>query len=222
MSCHRPQIVPAYLMVLLWLAAPTLANPVPVRVVLLGDSYISSHNVDPKRAFAVQLEAALNAEEPLAQIISTDYTATTSRGVARLKSFLETDSILGGSGPKVVILELGSNDCFRYKLEETEANLDAILKVFANLHIPVLVAGTTPYTTCERRGQPDYSARYVQMFAALAQKYGDLYYREFKEGVGDHSELMQGDRDHPTAEGDAVIVARILPLVRELVVRAQR
>ena len=222
MSCHLHRSVPAFLMVLLWLAGSSLAEAVPVRIVLFGDSYISSHNVDPKLAFGVQLEAALNANGPLVHVVSTDYTSTTSRGVARLKGLLETESILGGTSPKVVILELGSNDCFRFKLEDTQANLDAILKVLADLHIPVLVTGTTPYTTCQRRGQTDYNALYVQMFADLATKYGALYYRDFKEGVGDHPELMQADRDHPTAEGDTVIVAKMLPVVRELVAQAQR
>ena len=210
-----------FLLALPWLAGSSLAEAVPVRIVLFGDSYISSHNVDPKLAFGVQLEAALNANGPLVHVASTDYTETTARGVARLESLLATESILGGIGPKVVILELGSNDCFRYKLEETQANLDAILKVLADLKIPVLVAGTIPYTTCNRRGRQDYDALYVQMFADLATKYGDLYYRDFKDGVGDHPELMQADRDHPTAEGDAVIVARILPVVEILVARAK-
>ena len=209
------------LLALLWLAGSALAEAVPVRIVLFGDSYISSHNVDPKLAFGVQLEAALNANGPLVLVTSTGYTATAARGVARLESFLATESMLGGIGPKVVILELGSNDCFRFKLEETQANLDAILKVLANLHIPVLVAGTTPYTTCKQRVRPDYDALYVQMFADLATKYGDLYYRDFKDGVGDHPELMQDDRDHPTAEGDAVIVAKIRPVVEMLVARAK-
>jgi acyl-CoA thioesterase I len=210
-----------FFLALPWLAGSALAEAVRVRIVLFGDSYISSHNVDPKLAFGVKLEAALNANGPLVHVTSTDYTATAARGVARLESFLATESILGGIGPKVVILELGSNDCFRFKLEETQANLDAILQVLADQHIPVLVAGTTPYTSCEHRAGANYNALYVQMFADLATKYGDLYYRDFKDGVGDHPELMQDDRDHPTAEGDAVIVARILPVVEMLVARAK-
>ena len=212
----------AFLLASPWLTGSALAEAVPIRIVLFGDSYISSHNVEPKRAFAVQLEAALNANGPLVQIVSTDYTSTTLRGVARLKDFLDTEGILGDASPKVVILELGSNDCFRYKLEETQANLDAILKVLADQNIPVLVAGTTPYSTCKRRGQLNYDELYVQMFADLASKYGDLYYRDFKEGVGDHPELLQSDHDHPTAEGDAAIVARMLPVVGELIARAQQ
>lgn len=210
-----------FLLALPWLVGSALAEDVPVRVVLFGDSYISSHNVHPKLAFEVQLEAALNANGQMVDVISTSYTATTSRGVARLKGFLETESVLGGTGPKVVIVELGSNDCFNFKLEETQANLDAILKDLADLNIPVLVVGTTPYTSCKQRVRLDYDVLYVQMFADLANKYGDLYYRDFKDGVGDHPELMQADRDHPTAEGDAVIVAKIRPVVEMLVARAR-
>ena len=205
-----------------WLAGAALAEAVPVRIVLFGDSYISSYGVDFDRKFKVQLETALNAGGPLVHVIDTGYTATTYSGLVRLPSLFAADSILGGTEPKAVILELGSNDCeSSRKLEESHANLDAILKALADRHIPVLVAGTKAYDSCDRIIGPNYNARYTQMFAELADKYGDLYYRDFKDGVGDHPELMQGDRDHPTADGDAVIVARILPVVSALVARAQ-
>lgn len=204
----------------LWLAGPAWAEVVPVRIVLLGDSYIASYGVDSGHRFEEQMEAALNANGPLVQVVDTGYTSTSFRGVEHLKSLLESEDDLGGNGPKAVILELGSNDCARYKLEETQANLDAILKSLADRHIPVLVVGTTPYTGCERKDRPNYKALYVQMFADLADRYGNLYYRDFKEGVGGHPELMQGDHDHPTAEGDAAIVAKMLPVVEELVARA--
>ena len=215
-------IVLKSLLIPLSLAGSAWAEVVPVRIVLLGDSYVASYGVDSVHSFEEQLEAALNADGPLVQVVGTGYTSTAFRGVEHLKSLLESEDELGGNGPKAVILELGSNDCARYTLEQTQASLDAILKSLADRHIPVLVAGTTPYTGCERKDRPNYKALYVQMFANLADRYGALYYRDFKDGVGDHPELMQGDHDHPTAKGDAVIVARMLPVVRELVARAQQ
>ena len=211
-----------FLLVSPWLSGSVLGETAPVRLVLIGNSYISSHGVPLDRTFDVQLEKALNASGSSVQVVGSGYTATASKGVERLKSLLETENVLGGAGQKAVILELGSNDCFRHTLEETQTSLDAILKTLADQRIPVLVAGTTPYDTCPRKDWPNHEVRYVQMFADLAAKYGGLYYKDFKEGVGDHPELMQSDRDHPTAEGDAVIVSNILPIVRELVARAQR
>mgnify|MGYP000653238313 CR=1 FL=1 len=210
------------LLALAWLPSSVQADDLPVRIVLFGDSYIASYGVDSARKFEVQLESALIANGQAVEVVGTGYTSTAFRGVDQVKSFLEAEDILGGNGPKVVILELGSNDCGRYKLDETQANLETILKALADQHIPVLVAGTMPYDMCENKDRPNYKALYIQMFADLAAKYGDLYYRDFKEGVGDHPELMQGDRDHPMADGDAVIVANILPSVVELVARAKQ
>lgn len=218
LSARRLAIFPA---LLLCLTVPAPAENLPVRVVLMGDSYITSFGVDTKDTFGVGLEAALKADGLLVQVTDTGYVATAYRGREGLDRFLTSEIFLGGTGPRAVILELGSNDCGRYTLEETQASLDAVLAELANRQIPVLVVGTTAYDTCPIKDRPDYPARYVQMFADLAAKYGDLYYRDFKEGVSGHPDLMQSDRDHPNRDGDAVIVANMLPIVRELVARAQ-
>lgn len=212
----------AILLALPSLTNSALAEAMPVRIVLFGDSYISSYGVDTKDGFAVRLEAALKADGLSALVVDTGYTATAFEGARRMDSLFNGTVFLGGSGPKAVILELGSNDCRRYRLEETQASLETILQAMADRHIPVLVAGTTAYDTCPKKDRPNYKERYVQMFADVTAKYGDLYYRDFKEGVGDHPELMQADRDHPTAKGDAVIVARMLPMVKMLLAQAKQ
>ncbi len=201
-------------------ASTAMSEDVPVRVVLFGDSYISSYGVDSAKKYEVQLQAALDAAGRSAQVVGTGYTSTAYQGTRALTGFLEDDNVLGGTGPKAVILELGSNDCFRYTLAQTTDNLDTILKELSDRNIPTLVAGTLPYATCERKDRPNYTALYVQMFADLAAKHGDLYYRDFKDGVGDNPDLLQTDHDHPTADGEAVIVARMLPVVVELIERA--
>ncbi len=193
----------------------------PVRIVLFGDSLIASYGIDSGKKYEVRLQAALDAAGQSAQVVGTGYTSTAHQGTRALAGFLDDNAVLGGRGPKAVILELGSNDCFRFTLDQTKANLDAILKELSDRDIPTLVVGTVPYATCERKDRPNYTALYQQMFADLAAKYGDLYYRDFKDGVGDNPDLLQTDHDHPTAAGDAVIVERMLPLVVELVKRAQ-
>ena len=197
-----------------------LAGDAAVKIVLIGDSYLASFGVEPGKSFGVQLQTALDAAKVAVHIVDTGYTETSVSGARRIDERMSEPNGLGAAGPKAVILELGQNDCGAHPLLDTSASLDRLLARLAEGGIPVLVVGTTPYDHCERKTRPNYNALYVQMFADLAEKYGDLYYRDFKDGVNGHPELMQGDHDHPTAEGDTVIVARMLPVVQELVARA--
>lgn len=211
----------ALLLEVLGPAGPAWAEVAPVRLVLIGDSLIVSKDVNPEDGYAAGLQAALTAEGVRAEVVGTGLTSTTRTGLRYLGDLLTEDGALGGAGPKAVILELGSNDCFRSTLSDTEANLTSILKTLSDRHIPVLIAGTLPYDICAHLRGADYPAGYVQMFADLATRFGAVYYPDFKDGLYDQPDLLQSDRDHPTAKGDAVIVERILPLVIELVHRAE-
>ena len=116
---------------------------------------------------------------------------------------------------QAVILELGQNDCGMSTLENTRASLDQILAHLAEKQIPVLVVGTAAYDFCG----PDYVAAFPEIFRALAAKYGDLLYPDFKDGVTGHAELLQGDGDHANSDGEAVVVEKMLPSVEALIAR---
>ena len=60
---------------------------------------------------------------------------------------------------------------------------------------------------------------FSRMFSELAAKHGDLLYPDFKEGVTGHPQLLQADRDHPNAAGDAITVINMLPVVQALLAR---
>lgn len=203
-------------------ALPSIADEAKVTIVLIGDSYISSHNVDPNDSFEVKLEEALNEGMVPVDVLGTGFTSTAFTGASHLHYLMDNPSVLGTAAMHAVIVELGQNDCRRYKIAETRASLDSMLARFAQAHIPVLVVGTAPYDYCEHATRPNYNALYVQMFVDLASKYGDLYYRDFKDGVTGHPDLLQDDHDHPNAQGEAVIVAKMLPVVQELVARVTK
>jgi acyl-CoA thioesterase I len=203
-------------------ALPSIADESKVTIVLIGDSYLSSFNVDPNDSFGVKLEEALNAGPLPVDVLDTGFTGTAFSGASHLDGLMNDPSVLATAPMHAVIVELGQNDCRRYTLEETRAALDSMLARFAEAHIPALVVDTAPYDHCERAARPNYNALYVQMFADLASKYGYLYYRDFKDGVTGHPDLMQHDHDHPNAQGDAVIVAKMLPVVQELVARVTK
>ena len=118
---------------------------------------------------------------------------------------------------------MGQNDCARIRLDETRANIDHILTILAEKRVPVLVVGTAAYDYCSSTLSAghgaDYAGPFSRMFSELAAKHGDLLYPDFKEGVTGHPELLQADRDHPNAAGDAIIVINMLPVVQALLAR---
>jgi acyl-CoA thioesterase-1 len=59
----------------------------------------------------------------------------------------------------------------------------------------------------------EYGDEFAALYPDLAQKHGTAFYPFFLDGVAMDPALNQRDGIHPTAEGVAVIVERILPVV---------
>ena len=218
----RNLLSPSAILAVFALIGPAAADDSLIRIVLTGDSYLSGYGLDDNDTFGARLDSALKLENPLIHVVDTGYTETSLDAVGRLESFMSTASVLAAPSHRAVILELGSNDCGPFKLAETRTNLVALLAPFAAANVPVLIVGTNPYHHCERAARPNYAAEYMRMFADLATQYGDLYYPDFKIAVSGHPDLLQPDHDHPNAQGEALIVTKMLPIVRLLVAQAER
>ncbi len=193
------------------LFACTAARADTITLVALGDSLTAGYELPPGTGFPAQLEAALKAEG--ADVVVRDAGVsgdTTAGGLARLDWSVGPDT-------DGVILALGANDALRgIDPAETRANLTAILDRLAARAIPVLVAGMlAPPNLGE-----EYGAAFSQVFADLAER-DVVFYPFFLKGVAARPELNLADGMHPTEEGVAIMVANILPEVRELIARAE-
>jgi acyl-CoA thioesterase I len=184
----------------------------PIHIVALGDSLTVGYGLADKEGFVPRLQAALAKSGIAADIANAGVSGdTASDGLARLDWSVP-------QGTDAVIVELGANDMLRgIKPELTRAALDAILQRLTARHIAVLL--------CGMRAAPnlgaDYGPAFEGIYPELAEKYGDLLYPFFLDGVAGDLNLLQQDGLHPTPAGVAVIVQRILPKVMELVTRAQ-
>jgi acyl-CoA thioesterase I len=193
-----------------------VADDAPVKIVDIGDSYIVGYGIGPAKAFPTALQAALKSRGHLVEVIDTGYKNTSASGLLWL---LEPDGqkLFAAPAGHAVVLELGGNDCSRFDVDKTRANLDQVISQLAKKHIPVLLVGTEPSNFCARKQGTDYPAAYRQIFPDLAKQYGAILYPDFKDGVSGHPELLQADNDHPNAAGEAIIVDRILPSVEALI-----
>jgi acyl-CoA thioesterase-1 len=194
---------------------PASADPaVSIRILALGDSLTAGYGLDDlKDAFPAQLERALRAKghanvTVVPAGISGD---TTTGGVSRLEWSLATK-------PDAVIVALGGNDGLRgIDPKLTEDNLRTMVARIRKDGTPVLLAGMLAPPNLGR----DYGARFAAAFATVAKETGVLFYPFFLDGVAGDPKLNQADRIHPTPQGVAVIVARILPTVEKLVAQAE-
>jgi acyl-CoA thioesterase-1 len=191
-------------------AAAPAQPPAPVKIVALGDSLTAGLGLADGDSFPTRLQAALAAKGVAVEIANAGVSGdTASAGLARLDW-----SVPDGTG--AVILELGANDMLRgIDPGVTRDALDTILRRLRERHIAVLI--------CGMRAAPNFGADYGRAFEsiypALAAKYGIPLYPFFLDGVAGNLGLLQHDGLHPTPAGVAMIVARILPQVEDLLAR---
>jgi acyl-CoA thioesterase-1 len=179
-----------------------------VTVLALGDSLTAGLGLPADQAFPARLEAALKAKGFDVSVLNGGVSGDTAEdGLARLDWALTP-------GVSAVIVELGANDALRgLPPGGTEAALDQILSKLDGRKLPVLIAGMRSPPNLG----PQYAASFDPSFARLAAKHSILLYPFFLDGVAADQTLNQQDGMHPTAQGVDRIVARMLPMVEQLI-----
>ncbi len=183
------------------------ASAAAPRLLVLGDSLTAGYGLAHSDGFEVVLQQALKAAGHDVTIIDGAVSGDTSAGGRARLDWVLAD------GADAAIVELGANDGLRGSPpQDMEANLGAILDRLAAEHIPVLLTGMYAPPNLG----PDYQAAFRAVFDRLGKRPGILYDPFFIEGVALHPNLFQADGLHPNAEGVKVEVARLLPLVKQL------
>ena len=176
----------------------------PCRIAVLGDSLITAHGLAVDEGFPAQLEQRLRQEGYDCAVLDAGVGGdTTAGGLARLDWTL-------ADRPSHVIVELGGNDGLRaLPPEQMEQNLDAIVSRLRADDVPVLLAGMRAPPNLGRT----YGEAFEAVFPRVAERHGVPLYPFFLDGVAGEPAYNQADGIHPTADGIAVIVERILPAV---------
>ena len=176
----------------------------------LGDSLSAGYGLATGEGFTDQLGTALRKEGLDVKVLNGGVSGdTTAGGLARLDWMLSDE-------PDAVIVALGANDGLRgLNPNETQANLDAILNKLKQHNIPVLLTGMLAPPNMGSEYGEDFNGLYPM----LASRHDVVFYPFFLEGVAGNLELNQEDAIHPNAKGVAEIIRRILPSVKELLVR---
>jgi acyl-CoA thioesterase-1 len=173
------------------------------RLLVLGDSLTAGYGLAQADGFQARLGAAFPGVVIIDAAVSGD---TTAGGLARLDWAL-------ADGADAAIVELGANDGLRgIDPRISFENLTAILDALAARRIPVLLTGMyAPPNLGDA-----YQAEFRAMFDRLGQRPGVIYDPFFLAGVAADPALNQADRIHPNPEGVRRVVARLSPLVQQL------
>jgi len=176
-------------------------------LLVLGDSLTAGYRLAHEDGFQARLAAALSASGHPVRIIDGAVSGdTTADGLARL------DWVLGEQADAAIV-ELGANDGLRgVDPAVMQANLTRILDTLARRHIPVLLAGM--YAPPNMGA--DYARAFRSVFDRLARRPGILFDPFFLQGMAEDPRYTLPDRMHPNPAGVRMIVARILPLVIQL------
>nr|WP_244265703.1 arylesterase [Pseudovibrio hongkongensis] len=183
-------------------ALPAVAEP--VRIVAFGDSLTAGYQLPAEDAFPVQLEKALHVKGLEVTIINAGVSGdTTAAGLARLDWSV-------ADGTDGVILALGANDALRgLDPRAAKVNLEKMINALRGRGIKVFLVGMM----APRNMGAEYVDAFDSMYSDLAKTYDLPLYPFFLEGVATDAKLNLGDGMHPTGEGVAVIVERMLPQI---------
>ena len=183
------------------------ASARPVRLLAFGDSLTAGYGLPREDGFEAQLGAALRKAGHDVTVLDGGVSGDTSAGGAARLDWSLADS------PDCALVELGANDGLRgLDPAAMQANLSAILDRLAARQVPTLLSGMFAPPNLGKA----YDDSFRAVFEALSRRPGLLYDPFFLQGVALDPSLKQADGLHPTAKGVAVIVARLLPLVEQL------
>ena len=178
-------------------------DPRPL-LVCFGDSLTAGHGTDPGESYPDYLQKDLDSRGFHYRVVNEGISGNTT------KDGLERVDRVVAMHPAIVVVEFGGNDGLRgLRIEDTRANLDAILARLKAGGAKIVLAGITL--------PPDYGPDYIQQFqttyALMARKYALPFLPFLLQGVYGVDGMMQGDRTHATARGNEVVAANVLHLI---------
>lgn len=185
----------------------------PLHIVALGDSLSSGYGLKPAQSFPAQLQKQLTARGHNVVVTNAGVAGDTSAaGLDRLAWSVPGDA-------DAVILEFGGNDMLRgIDPKQTRANLQKMIAALKKRRVAILLAGMRAPANWGEAYSRDFDA----IFPDLAREHELVYYPFFLDGVVFDPKLNLDDGMHPSGNGVAEIVTRIMPKVEELITRAAR
>jgi len=179
-----------------------------VLVLVLGDSLSAEYGLSRGTGWVALLQQRMEQEKIDVTLTNASISGeTTSGGATRLPALLKQH-------PSVVMIELGSNDGLRgLSLDAARKNLQIMIAAAQSAHAKVVLVGMQLPPNYGR----DFTARFAQLYPALAAQYHTALVPFLFDGFADQLELFQPDRIHPTQVAQPRLLANVWPHLAPLV-----
>ena len=199
-----------FVRILLFLLLPLAAQFAQAKqstILVMGDSLSAGYGIQLDQSWVTLLQQEL-LKSTQAKVINASVSGETSGGgLTRLTALLTKHK------PDVVIIELGGNDGLRGQpLNIMQENLQAMITASKSAGADVLLAGMQIPTNYG----PRYTKQFKETYPKLAEKNNVSLIPFLLEDVATHSNLIQRDGIHPTAEAQPVILNNVLPVLLPL------
>ncbi|HXZ93750.1 MAG TPA: arylesterase [Burkholderiales bacterium] len=191
----------AFWVVIFFLGAASSAAAAGKTILVYGDSLSAAYGIALDQGWVALLGKRLAAEGDDYSVVNASISGEiTSGGLTRLPEALERYR------PAILILELGANDGLRgLPLAQMKANLDAMIREAQRAGARVLLVGIR----MPPNYGPEYTERFAATFADLARARRVALVPFLLEGFAAREELFQGDRMHPSAEAQPLMLENV-------------
>jgi len=201
------------LLVLLLPMLTQIALAKQTTILVMGDSLSAGYGIKVEEGWVTLLQQELAKKQQgdaiNARVINASVSGeTTSGGLTRLPA------VLSQHKPDIVIIELGGNDGLRgQQLNIMQQNLQAMISASQTAGAKIILAGMQIPTNYG----PRYTKQFREIYPTLAEKNKTALIPFLLEGVATHSNLIQQDGIHPTAEAQPLILKNVLPVLMPLI-----
>lgn len=201
------------LLVLLLPMLTQIALAKQTTILVMGDSLSAGYGIKVEEGWVTLLQKELakkqHGDSVNARVINASVSGeTTSGGLTRLPA------VLSQHKPDIVIIELGGNDGLRgQQLNIMQENLQTMISASQTAGAKVVIAGMQIPTNYG----PRYTKQFREIYSTLAEKNKTALIPFLLEGIATHSNLIQQDGIHPTAEAQPLILKNVLPVLMPLI-----
>lgn len=194
------------------------AGAEPLRVTAFGDSLVQGYGLPQGQGLVPQLQRWLDQNGADVTLQNAGVSGDTTAGGAERLDWTLSDN------PDGLIVLLGGNDLLRgLSPSEARANLTRILELAEAREVEVLLIGMA----APGNFGPDYKQSFDAIYPDLAAQFGVLLHPDAFAGIVAETgsdlaaarQYFQDDGIHPNAEGVALNVAALGPVVLQLLAR---
>jgi len=179
------------------------------KILLFGDSLMSGYSLSEEHHLSIVLEKNLKSEGYDIEVINGSVSGDTSLdGLDRIEEALSEYNV------DLIILGLGANDMMRrINPQQTEQNLEKIIKIILDKKINILLAGMVASPS----NGLDYKKKFDEIFPNLAKKYELPLIPFLLDEVALKPELNLSDGMHPNDKGILVISKTVKKSILNLI-----